>query len=194
MNLGLMIDLETVGMKYNAGLAQIGSVIYNEDTFEIVSEFCQNINWRKMVKSGLFVREEHVLEWWRKQEKAVIKSVFENALDPKDVATDYLKWVKEVTGGRHFTLMSNHILFDITKADYYLNTMVGENLSDLTLYNKIEDFATIRNKAKWLDPELLEEIEDEFEDNSTHNALTDCKWQLHSLEACMGIMAGSSEG
>lgn len=193
MNLGLMIDLETVAFPYNAGIAQIGSVIYNEDTFEIVSEFCQNSNWRKQIKSGLFVREEHVLEWWRKQDKSVIKSVFDNALEPVDVATNYLKWVDDVTSGRNFTLMSNHILFDITKIDYYLNTLVGEKLSDRTKYNKIEDFATIRSKARWLDPELLEDIETEYQDDSIHNALADCKWQLHSLECCLGIMAGSAE-
>ena len=190
--LGLMIDLETVGMESKAGLAQIGAVIYNEDTFEIVSEFCQNINWRKLVKSGDFIRDEDTLDWWRKQDKDIIKSVFENALEPVDVANSFIEWVKEVTMGRNFTLMSNHILFDITKIDYFLGKMIGENLSDQTRYNKIEDFATIRNKAKWLDVELLEDIESEYESQNLHNALDDCKWQLHSLEACLEIMAGSA--
>jgi len=193
MKLGMMIDLETVGMGFNAGLAQIGAVIYNEDTFEIVSEFCQNIDYKTLCKGDDFVKEEFVLDWWRKQDKEVIKSVFLNPLPPKQVAESFLEWVKDKTSGKKFTLMSNHILFDIVKIDYFMSKMVGENLSDQTLYNKIEDFATIRNKAKWLDEELLEEMEDEFISEAKHNALADCQWQLNSLHASLSIMAGSAE-
>lgn len=193
MKYGLMIDLETVGLEgADVALAQIGSIIYNEDTFEPLAKFCQNVDWRLLVKSGKFRRDKSTMDWWRKQDKGVIRSVFQNPVDPTIVANEYLKWVKDNTNGRNFTLTSNHILFDIPKIDYFLDVTIGEKLTAQTRYNRIEDFATIRNKAKLLDHELLEDIESDFEDNGMHNALVDCSFQLYSLEACLGIMAGTA--
>ena len=189
--LGLMIDLETVGMEYNSGIAQIGAIIYDEQTFEIISEFCQNINHKMLLKTGDFTVTRSTLDWWKQQDVEIVKSVFTNTLPPEDVAKSFLDWVKKVTRGRNFTLMSNHILFDINKIDYFLSKMVDEKLTEQTRYNRIEDFATIRNKAKWLDYELLDEIEREYDGKQAHNALDDCRWQLFSLEACLGIMAGN---
>lgn len=192
INLGLMTDLETVAMDSNAGLAQVGAVFYNVDTFEIVAQFCENTDWRKMVASGDFEKDENTLAWWKRQDKAVARSVFLNAKDPKTVAESFVKWVKEVSGGYPFELMSNHILFDLTKIDYFLNYYTGEKLTKMTKYNKIEDFATIRNRAKWKDPDLLKELEEEYTQLDQHNAVADCKWQVHSLACSLSILAGDS--
>ena len=175
--LGCMIDLESVGMGYWGAMVQIGAVLYDTATFEIESEFCMNINHKKLPKS--FIVEDHVIEWWRQQDKEVIKSVFSKPQDPELVAEKFLAWIKKESGGRDFELFSNHILFDITKTDNFLDYYVGQPISTLTKYNMIEDFATIRNRAKWKDPELLEEMEAEYTQSDQHNALADCKWQLH---------------
>lgn len=191
-SLALMTDTETVGLDYNAGLAQIGAVFYDVDTFECVAEFCKNVDWRKMIATGDFVKDDNVIEWWKNQDKEVINSVFLNPEDPKHVAESFIAWVKEVSGGKDFELTSNHILFDLNKLDYFTEYYGYDRVTKLTKYNMIEDFATTRNHAKWKDESLLKEMEDEYLQSDQHNALSDCKWQIHSLKCSLSIIAGGS--
>ena len=184
-----MVDLETVGLSDDSAIAQIGAVFYDDVTYDILAEFSQNVNFMTMVKTGVFTKDKETLDWWKLQNKDVRESVFLNPMQPKDSAKLFIDWVQNSTQGKNFTLISNHILFDIVKLNNFLSYYANDRIVNHTKYNMIEDFATIRNKAKWLDEDLLKEIEEEFEGQLQHNALSDCKWQVHSLQACMEIIS-----
>ena len=190
--LGMMIDLETVGLDTTSAILQIGAIFYNMDTFETISEFCMNVDHQKLLDDGNFTSEKSTMEFWERQDPLIKESVFSDPKPPHFVAQSFIGWVNLNRKGKAFTLMSNHILFDITKIDYFLDVLIDCNLTDETKYNRIEDFATIRNLAKWLDHDLLEDMEAEYPHNNLHNALEDCQWQLYSLKCCMEIIAGSA--
>lgn len=187
-----MVDTETVGLKPDSAVAQIGAVLF-KDNFQIVDKYCINIDVDQQLNCGSRYDSE-TLEWWMMQELEnadLYNSVFDNPKDMDDAYNDWLDWLKYYTPKNNigFRFWSNHLLFDVPILNKFMS-YYDDNLKHYIKYNNFEDFATVRNMAKRHTSgfKQLESKIDMGMGGDAHNALYDAVWQTKSLELAYKTM------
>jgi len=186
----LMIDLESLALDNNAIIPQIGFLIFDEHYLPC-GELCVNIDITSSLMDGFNV-DPKTIKFWRDQDTAVVNSVLysEPRLKPRLAAQLIDKWIKDTFKGEDFMIWANGILFDVPKIDNLMTRYGLSPLTSHTRYNNIHDFRTLRNTAKALYPAQYEHANSIIKNESTHNALADCYWQLETLGAIMQILSG----
>lgn len=154
-NLSIMMDLEGCG----ECLCQIGAVVFNKLTGEIVEEFCVNIDPEDVKKYGFKID----YSFWDKQDLDVYNSVFTSQFKAKDALEEFWafadKWKK--------LKIWSHSLYDFSMIQNHLGRIIKKRLP----YRRSRDITTLVGLAgisiKKYDKTL-----------KNHNALSDCKYQI----------------
>lgn len=188
--LGLMIDIESLALEDNALITQIGFVVFDED-YNPVGDLCVNLDITAGLLDGFDVNPD-TLKFWRGQNKDVVNSVMyaQPRLTPRVAAQLIDKWIKDTFKGENFIIWANGLLFDIPKIDGLMRRYGLKPVTDHTRYNKIQDFRTVRQTAKDLHPIHFDHMQTIITNDSLHNALADCYWQLETLAGVMQILGG----
>lgn len=77
----VMIDLETLGTRYDAMIISIGACYFNRDTGEIGQDFSVNINPQSL--RDQFSIDYDTLKWWFKQSESARVLSMDNPVDLK---------------------------------------------------------------------------------------------------------------
>lgn len=192
--LNLMVDKETLALHENAVIVQIGLVVF-DGNFNPVTELDLKIDVTASLLDGFEADSGTARGFWAKQPAAVIRSVLYDGprLPPRDAARVLDKWLKDVFKGKDFAVWANGILFDIPKMDNLFKRYGMKPLTDRTRYNLVYDFRTLRAAAKQLYPLQYAHANELLKNDSLHNALADCHWQVAMLSAVMAILGGQYE-
>lgn len=183
-----MIDLETLAMDDDAIIPQIGAVVFDNKTYEIIDEFCECINIMDLKKHG-FAKDKDTVQWWSEQDKAIRDSVMNGKKLGVEVAGEFDAFLNKHFEKINFDIWANGILFDIPKIDYFMFYFDFAPLTMRTRYNRVFDFRTLRNITRNNFMDVFTEKESLLDPGAQHNALDDCRWQLGSLKACMDTIA-----
>ena len=176
----VMLDLETLSTKNNAIILIIGAIKFNrndkwDDSFNLDNInknkiFYQRITIESCEKVGLD-RDIKTEEWWNQQDECVFNEAFgyENErISIQDALKNFNKWF-----GTSKYIWGNGSIFDITILSEAYNRCGIE--IPWKFYN-VRDLRTILdiNNVKLSD----------FHNNSKHNALYDCFFQIKALQKC----------
>jgi len=195
---GIMVDLETLGLKADTKVIQVGMVSFDE-TYTPINTFCMNVDPEQQEERTI---TKSTLEFWAEQPKAVRKSVLKDPVAPDIVAQCIIEFIEGVEGEPVF--WCNHVLFDANIVHSFLKMYSDRELiDDVVKFYNIEDYATIRNNvgAKFggghyaFKEYCMESYlkESGVTEHLVHNALDDCLFQLHSLKLIMEALGGTDE-
>ena len=176
--LNLMIDLESFGLDDDAVLTQIGCVAYN-DRFEIYSTFDQSISVVDSLLNGFSITPS-TLEFWKRElasnnwDDSVIDDMFYSKVPCVEAAALFDDWLKNTFEDEPFMIWANGVLFDINKANFFLNRFGFKNLTDRTRYSNVEELRTLRKMTKRMDDDSLHKFETKLRakyKSNVHNAV-----------------------
>lgn len=89
-----MVDIETLATRPNAAIIQIGGCKFDPESDLITEEFCINVTPQSSKAAGLFV-DPDTIEWWKKQDKEVIKSLQTDQVSLSDALREVWRWYKK---------------------------------------------------------------------------------------------------
>lgn len=89
-----MVDIETLATCPNAAIIQIGGCKFDPDSDLITEEFCINVDPQSSKRAGLVI-DPDTIEWWKKQDKEVIKSLQTNQVELSDALNEVYDWYKK---------------------------------------------------------------------------------------------------
>jgi len=175
----VMIDLETLGLKYNAAIISVAAVRFNITTAEEIDYFHQNITWESALKYG--VADPNTVKWWSQQSDGAKAGLTTPAQRPiEDVMNDLMEYL-----GNDCIVWGNPELFDIGKLEYFY-----KGLEPWKWWN-IRDMFTIKQIGKGIfnfEPKHIP-----FKGNK-HNALDDARHQANYVsEIYMKIQQAKDE-
>jgi hypothetical protein len=175
-----MLDLETLSTKNDAIILTIGAIKFDrnndwDDTFTLDKipesrKFYKRIKVESCEKLGLH-RDENTEKWWNQQNKEAKEEAFgfiEDRLDIAEVLQMFSKWF-----GNSKYIWGNGSSFDIT----ILTEAYSRCHIDLPW-----KFYNIRDLRTLLD--ICNVRLSNFSNNSKHNALYDCFYQVKALKSC----------
>lgn len=168
-----MIDIETLGVGFNAPVVSIGAVDFNPDTGQLGDTFYQNISVKSNLELGLVI-DANTLQWWfTKAVDAARQNLFQDTVllcDALEALSNFIKC--HTDSEQNLRIWSNGPSFDIA---------ILENL-----YDKL-DMTTPWNYRDARDTRTLMDVCYPFirvydlvklEDGAVkHNALTDAMIQ-----------------
>jgi hypothetical protein len=176
----IMIDLETLSTKNNAIILTIGAIKFNRNndwgedfTIESIHEskkFYKRITIESCEKLGLD-RDANTEKWWNEQDKDAKEEAFGFVKDRYDII-EVLKMFSKWFGNSRY-VWGNGSSFDIT--------ILTEAYSRCGLELPWK-FYNIRDLRTLLD--LYNVRLSNFTNNSKHNALYDCFYQIKALKSC----------
>lgn len=187
-----MVDNESVGLKPNSAVAQIGAVIFQDD-FTIMDRYCINLNIDQQLDLGS-TYDDGTLDWWMLQEDEnsdLYNSVFDNPMNLDGAYKNWSTWLKDNSPVNDvgFRFWCNHLLFDVPMLNNFMS-YYDDNMKHYIKYNNFEDFATVRNmaKRKVSNFKVLENKINVDANGASHNALYDAVWQTKSLELSYKVL------
>ena len=90
--LNVMLDLETMSTASNAAIASIGAVKFSPtDGRGVVDTFYCTVDIKSCAKVGLNISKA-TIEWWAKQDRAVMDSLTKDTIPLLDALTKFSKW------------------------------------------------------------------------------------------------------
>jgi len=193
----VMIDIETLAiakpLQPNVRISQIGLAVF-DDNFHITDTLSINIDTSKQKDR---IKDQETINWWMKQPKEVIKSVFSNEVDPYKASKTIISFLENI--GKHkFRFWSNHVLFDVVAFESFLKDFSEKTGDDFYRYNQIVDYATMVDymcmnlaisKQTFFNM-VNETFYDEYPDFKQHNALDDCIYQIYVLKQIDQMLFG----
>lgn len=159
----LMIDIETLSTAPDAVMIQLAGVYFDRATGETGAEFCMNIDENSCVAKG-FTLSKSTLDWWAKQNQAILEAIRSNCNDVDEVMTEFFTFYK--SGGNNVQIWS-HATFDFVIVQNYLEKLK----KGFMRHKEARDIRTLV---------ALSGIDLRTYDwnRKTHNALDDCKFQI----------------
>ena len=118
--MNLMLDLETLSVRPNAVITQIGAVIFDES--EILADFKCNIDINDSMSKGFHV-DGNTITWWLKQSEEARRSIYSGEKLPvKEALKGFYKWVTDnVTDLDNLKVWGNGSDFDNAILAYHLH-------------------------------------------------------------------------
>jgi len=160
----LMVDIETLGTKSNSVITQIGAVFFDRYTGKTGEELSINIQIQDCLDKGLQVDAGAIKFWLGQTGRSFLKEpvALQTALDS---LRKHYKLHKDVLVWAHatfdFPILAN--AYEVIKQGFAF------------LYKNLRDIRTLVDLAK-LDYKKFKE--DGAKDPKTHNALSDCLYQV----------------
>jgi DNA polymerase III epsilon subunit-like protein len=131
-----MIDLETLGLQYNAAIISIGAVQFDISTGEMITKFHQNIEWASALQYG--DADPDTVAWWSKQSTAAKYGLEHPKQRPSDeVFNEFAEFL-----GDDPIVWGNPSTFDISKLEYrflHINPWEFWNIRDVMTYKQLGD-------------------------------------------------------
>jgi DNA polymerase III alpha subunit (gram-positive type) len=169
-------DLETLGVGNNAPIIQLAAVAFRG--YEIIDEFDAKIEINTL-SADKFVPDIETVNWWMKQDKVVIDSVFfgQPRVHIQKALMDFSNWIK----ANNYLDYWCHSTFDygILKAAYeksYLAFPIKHRyIRDIRTLESVTDNGLKRNQLKQ-------------KYHNVHNALVDCKIQAEYIAHSLSLI------
>lgn len=168
-----MIDLETLGLRYDAAIISIGVVRFNLATGEELATFHENITYESALEYGK--AETETVHWWSQQSDEAKAGLDNPAKRPSiDVFSDFARFL-----GTECIVWGNPATFDITKLEYRyngVNPWIYYNTRDMQSYYELGELLGIMSKNI------------PFE-GTKHNALDDARHQVKYVSKIYQVIA-----
>ncbi len=168
----VMLDLETIGLKPDAGILSIGAVRFDPRNPVFRAElFYRNLNIDEQEAAGAS-HDVRTLAWWQQQDPKIRELAFAGSRNP--VATDLQAFCNFVLERPNSLLWSKGPATDSVILQSLFRRM---HLSWPFSYRADRDVRTIEDLAQgridYHCPELM------ALEGQAHNALADARWQAH---------------
>lgn len=161
----LMLDIETMGVEYDAAIIQIGACYFNRYTGEISKVFCENINLKESVAKGFTVNKS-TEEWWQQQNQDILNDILTNNKSPEMVADNFANFLGNPY--RRGLSVWSHATFDFVLVNNFLKAFGKKPMN----YKSAKDIRTL------VDLSGINLNNYDWGAGKTHNALDDCKFQV----------------
>lgn len=175
--LDFMLDLETFGNKERPVICQVAAVAFDLKTGETFQEFDQLISPQSAVKAGMKC-EGDTVDWWLKQDQAVIEKVFIKAMrEGKDVVevlkafATYIQETKEAHKATQIRVWSNGFDNAWLFENYYACNLPTPYM--FFVCQDVRSLVDIGRRDLFFDPKKSNAFTGE-----AHNAIDDCKHQI----------------
>ena len=155
----LMIDIETLGTKYNSVVTQIGAIYFDRNNGIIDNGICLNISIDDCLKNGLVVDSGALKFWWEN-----IPSWLNNPVPIGKAVHELNNYCKKATA------VWSHSTFDIPILAN-MCSIIGQKKLPFP-YKICRDIRTLQDLSRIKVNKKEQKIE------KTHNALEDCKYQV----------------
>jgi len=174
----IAIDLETLGMKYNAPIMSIGAQTFNIDTGKFGPSFYLEVSFDSAVKSG--VPNGSTIAWWLRQKDAALRLFAEDTAGKKATLATALHgltnfWREHCDSQTR--VWGNGASFDITILEYQ-HDVGAVGLTPPWMFKRIRDQRTIEEAATLL---ALFDVNEVKSTGTHHNALDDACWSANVI-------------
>lgn len=173
----VMIDLETLSTKYNAGILSIGAVKF--DYQGVNSEFYVNVKLRSSKQFNLDISPD-TMNWWAQQYEdnpEILQEMFKNGKDLEYALGDFVDWY----GPDSMNTWGNGSDFDLVILTNAFNVF---GMKTPWTYGHINCYRTLKGLID-KDRQLLPP-----KNKMHHNALADAKWQAEHMINMWKVWAG----
>lgn len=168
----VMVDLETLGVSYNAVILSIGAVEFDETG--IGRKFYMNVNPQSCVDAGLEINPDTVM-WWMKQSEKARSAFNEKSNDLYDVLTVFSSWFP-----KEACLWGNGATFDnVILTNAYRKIDIKQPWS----YSKDRCYRTLKS--------LFPDVKPDEDVGTAHNALDDAIYQAQHAAKILKVLKGS---
>jgi len=180
----IMIDLETLGTRYNASIIQIGACYFDRNTGEIGPRFKTNIKYDPAM-GDKFTVDYGTIAWWFSQEEAARASLLEA---PVDLITAIGKLTEFLNiGGEEEEIVRKdvqiwcHATFDMP---ILVNAYSTLDMKFPISFRNMRDIRTVMDLAKHYSeaPRV----------GTHHDALSDAMFQAKYVSEAMQILRGEN--
>lgn len=173
----IMVDLETTGTnQVKAGIIQIAAVFFDLKTGEVGPSFNRCLILPASSDTWKFEWEDSTLGWWTRDtdRKAILTEISKKGESPREVISDFVRWIRVNGAGRSLHFWSKPSHFDYTLLDKYFRYYGYENPC---IYWKARDMRSYLLGLVF--PEELPALK--LESSDAHNALADVNFQVSEL-------------
>lgn len=136
----IMIDLETLGTRYNAAIIQIGACYFDRKTGQIGPTFKANVQY-SFAMIDKFTVDYGTITWWFGQSEEARKSMLENSTDLITAISNLIHFLN--IGGRDSVIWS-HATFDMP---ILVNAFSTVNMSMPISFRNMRDIRTVTDLA-----------------------------------------------
>lgn len=177
----LMIDLETMGTRFDAPVVAIGAVYFNPDTGEIGEKFYRHIDVQDACRYGKVAGDTIV--WWMKQSDAARGALTREGGDlAADAFVAFQQFILSGPKGGSVCVWGNGATFDITILEYAFLRII-DRAAPWKFWN-VRDCRTIKDVAWPLGVKVEELV------GTAHNALDDAVHQAGWISAMWQALRG----
>ena len=115
MTANVIVDLETLGVEFDAVVMSVGAAAFNGDCSRMFDAFYYKIDIAKQIQLGRSI-DASTRKWWAKQDQAVFNEATRDARHPKFVMEQMRSWLMSIEKKHGKVLMWGcSQLFDLTK-------------------------------------------------------------------------------
>jgi len=182
-NIQFSIDLETLGLSFNAPVIAIGVAAFNIDDGTIFDKFYLNVDWHSNVELGRAL-QPGTMQWWLKQsEEARLALINKNAdgIPLPDALTNMHTWMLGIEEKKRVKPWGNGATFDISILEHAFQ---GCKLLPPWEFWNIRDMRTIVDVAAVDKNDLKRE-------GTHHNALDDAVFQAEVISRAWRKLRGT---
>lgn len=169
----IMIDLETLGTRFDAPILAVGAVYFDPRTGQIGKPFYGSIRFEDAFANGK--PSGDTVKWWMKQDDAARAAVTAGKHPADFVLTKFKEFVRACP--EEPVVWGNGPTFDITILAYGFGRVLREPVP--WQFWNVRDCRTIKDIAfDLVDPNIFKPIA------TAHNALEDAKHQAKWVSVC----------
>lgn len=187
-DLGIMIDLETLGTSPNTMIATIGAIAFdNKSGKHIGQPFYAKIDLNSYKKYGVFSFDAETLSWWMEQGDGARKEAFcgNNRVKISQALQEFISWYGNVTyGAKKVYIWSHGASFDIPILSFALKTV---EMDIPWQFWNIRCTRTLFDNANF-DYRTVGSVPLNGVMYPTHHALGDCAKQIEGVRICKNIL------
>lgn len=172
----ISIDIETLSLRLDAKIIQIGAYIIHSDGTS--NSFSIPVNTSD--QSSRF-EDEETLSWWKKQAVETKNQVLQASKSEKSFSLyDSLillnKWILDNTKNKNFSVWGNGSNFDIALLEMAYSTYNINNGKPLWHFRKVRDQRTLASIAESFGINISYNIVER--NGNLHNAASDAEFQM----------------
>jgi oligoribonuclease (3'-5' exoribonuclease) len=178
----LMLDLETFDNTSTTTIVQIGAVIFDRDTEDIIDEFKVNVDPQSCVALGFTIGVDTVM-WWLKQAEEARASITSSSRVEVSEALKSLKaFVEKYEPDTRKVNVWCHATFDFPIMQNYFKATKIEAPWRYTSAKDLRTLADVSGANIYAIPRK----------GTYHDAIDDCKHQIKQLHMCFKALQKKS--
>ncbi len=166
-----MVDLETLGIRYNDAMLSIGACVFDPNGDKIGDEFHMQVGLESCFEHGLGVQESTLLWWFGQSEDARQNIIKAKRKSLQKVMYDFNKWLPE----KGAIMWSHGLTFDVAKLQYIYEVLGWEYPWN---YGDVRDTRTLFSLVPYPITKAMRGGTGE----TKHDALDDAKMQARAVQ------------